>query len=286
MQLQWNAGYGCLPFDLFVLDHWESTTSALPATPQQRWDELARRYLSLPLIKRWPLYKRVLDALSEVGGAAPLPSPTEEQIGRIFAPHQSIQECNLSAKFCSGWNTVWLRTCYSPSLTQKYREIEQTMGARAEVGCLESPDHVLDESSLYGFRGSDQEVLDQLLLRIPCLTDAHGVVDEYGDGSLLLYGSGQNDPGAIKHAEEDEAFEEIRKLGLNVQNFVYVVDDEAVEKNLVKIWWFNEFGKIIWDNVSVAPYSDLSGMLGAIQDGQGFEELVGEESQRGDVIRG
>jgi hypothetical protein len=79
------------------------------------------------------------------------------------------------------------------------------------------------------------------------LTDAQGVIDEYGDGSFLLYGSGKNDPEAIEQieAEEDEEFKEVRKVGLNVQNFVYVVDDEAVEKNVVKIWWFDKFGKII-----------------------------------------
>ena len=222
--------------------------------------------------------------MCEVSGALPLPSPTEEQINRIFAPHQSFQERNLSAIFCSGWNTVWLRTCYKASLTQKYLEIEKTVGARAEVGCLVSPDHVLDEPSLYGFKGSDQGVLDQLLLRFPGLTDAQGITDEYGDGSLLLYGSGQDDVEAIKRAEEDEEYEEVRKVALKVQNFVYVVDDEAVERKVVKIWWFDEFGKIIWDNIADPLESDLDGMLGAIMDGQGFAELVGEDSERGSVI--
>jgi hypothetical protein len=232
-----------------------------------------------------PWYKQVLDASSEVLGATPLPSPTQEQIGRMFVPYQSVQERDISTRFCSGWNIVWLRTCYKSSLAERYLWIEQTAGARADTGCLESLDHILDDPSLYSFTGSDQEILDQLLLRLPGLTDAHGVTDEFGDGSFLLYGSGQNDLEAMQQAEEDEELEEIRKVALNVQNFVYVVDEEAVEKNIVKIWWFNEFGKIIWDNVAVIPDSDLGGLLGAILDGQGFEELIGEDSQRGDVIR-
>jgi hypothetical protein len=200
-------------------------------------------------------------------------------------PHQSAQERNLSAKLCSGWNIVWLRTCYEPSLEQAYRDLERSAGARADVGCLEGPEHILDDASLYAFVGSDQQVLDQLLLRLPGLTDAKGVMDEYGDGSVLLYGSGKNDPEAIERAEKDDVCRELRLVELNVQNFVYVVDDEAVQKGLVKIWWFDERGNIVWDNVAALPNIDLDGMLGAILDGQDFVDLVGEDSQRGDVIR-
>jgi len=109
-------------------------------------------------------------------------------------------------------------------------------------------------------------------------------MDEYGDGSVLLYGSLKNDPEAIERIEafEDEEFKEISKVGLNVQNFVYVVDDEAVEKNFVKVWWFDEFGKIIWDN-AMAPESDLKRMLGPNLGRQTFAEMIGDY-RRGDVI--
>jgi hypothetical protein len=223
--------------------------------------------------------------LSEVTGATPLPSPTTEHIHRIFAPHQTAQERNLSAKFCSGFNIVWLRTCYAPSLSQAYRKLEHAAGARIEAGCLESPHHILDDASLYAFKGSHQQVLHQFLLRMPGLTDAQGIIDEYGDESLLLYGNGKNDPEAIERAEADDEYEEIKKVELDVQNLVYVVDDEAVQKSMIKIWWYDEFGKIIWDNIAKIPDSDLDGVLGAIMDGQGFVDLVGEDSQRGDVIR-
>jgi hypothetical protein len=126
--------------------------------------------------------------------------------------------------------------------------------------------------------------LDQLLLRLPGLTDAKGVVDEYGDGSLILYGSGLNDPISIKQAEENEDVEKVRKLGLAIQNLIYVVDEEAVTKSIVKVWWIDENGKIIWDSIARMPYLDLDRVLGRIQDGQGFEDLVGEEAERGGII--
>jgi hypothetical protein len=69
-----------------------------------------------------------------------------------------------------------------------------------------------------------------------------------------------------------------------VQNVVYVVDDEAVRKNIVKVWWFDEFGKIVWDNIVEVPFSNLDGISGAMMDGQGFVDLVGEDSQRGDAF--
>jgi hypothetical protein len=155
-------------------------------------------------------------------------------------------------------------------------------GARVEGGCLESPAHILDDEEVYVFEGTDQEVLDQLLVRMPGLTDAMGVVDEYGDGSELMYGNWKNDDDVIARAE---AGGEIHKVGSEVQNFVYVLDEEAVAEDIVKIWWFNEFGKIVWDNVAKIGESDLQGLRGAVMGGQGFVELVGEESQRGDLIR-
>jgi hypothetical protein len=225
----------------------------------------------------------VRDALSEVRGADPLPSPTEQQIGMMFTPYQSIQERNLSAKFCCGWNIVWLRTCYTPALGQRYHELEQTVGVRVEGGCLESPNQILDNASLYAFIGTDQEILDQLLLRLPSLTDAKGIQDEYGDGNVLLYGNGKNDPEAIGQSQLDDE-SGIETAALNVQNVVYVVDEEAVRKNIVKVWWFDEFGKIVWDNIVGIACSNLAGILGAMMDGQGFVDLVGDDSQRGDAF--
>jgi hypothetical protein len=226
-----------------------------------------------------PLYKRVQDVSSEVPGAARLPTPTREQVNRIFTPHQTIQERNISARCCYGWNIVWLRTCYAPALAQKYLELERSVGAKVDMGCLTNPTNVLDDPALYAFQGTDQGVLDQLLLRIPGLTDNKGILDEYGDGTFLAYGSGKNDPDEIERAEDDE----LRIVALEVQNFMYVVDDEAVEKGIIKVWWFDEFGKIIWDNTTTADV-DLSGIIGGFMDGQGFVDVVGEDSERGDVI--
>jgi hypothetical protein len=84
--------------------------------------------------------------------------------------------------------------------------------------------------------------------------------------------------------KEDEEFEHVRKVGLKVQNLLYVVDYEAVERDIVKIRWFDEFGKIIWDNLVVTSESDFDVIPGRMMDGQGFAELVGENSKRGDEI--
>jgi hypothetical protein len=232
--------------------------------------------ISTPPYLSQQFYNPILSTLAEVSDIPPLPTPTPHQLTHLYKPHQTPQERNVSAKFCSGFNIVWLRTCYTPSLSDAYYALENEAGARVEGGCLGSPQHILDDVAIYAFGGSDQEILDRLLLRMPGLTDAMGVVDEYGDGSLLLYGSGKNDI---------ETGIEIETVGLEVQNLVYVVDQEALEKGVVKIWWFDEVGTIVWDNVARVPESDLWGVRGAMLDGQGFVDLVGEESGRGDVIR-
>jgi len=144
---------------------------------------LQRGCFGLNIDATQPLYKRIQDAPDEVPGAI------TKQIDKVFAPHQTIQERNTSRRYNSGWNTVWLRTCYQPSMAQSYAELAQLSGANIEDGCVESLDHVLDNHALCDFHGSDQAVLDQLLLRIPGLTDGLGILDEYGDGSKLVYGS-------------------------------------------------------------------------------------------------
>jgi len=250
-----------------------------------------RDCIGLKIDATQPLYKRVQDALDEVPGAVSLPSPTTKQVDEIFAPHQTIQERNISRRYNSGWNIVWLRTCYKPSLAQSYAKLAQLSGANIEDGCVESLDHVLDNHVLYEFHGLDQEVLDQLLLRIPGLTDGLGILDEYGDGSKLIYGSAiyQTDmEGDESHCangiDTDQELCDIREVANRVQNYVYVADEEAIEKSRVKIWWFDEFGKIIWDSYAEIPDSDLDGLRGAMMDGQDFVEIVGEDGKRGDQI--
>jgi len=248
-----------------------------------------RDCIGLKIDATQPLYKRVQGALDEVPGAASLPSPTTKQIDEIFAPHQTIQEHNIS-RWYSGWNTVWLRTCYKPSMAQSYAELARLSGANIEDGCVESLNHVLDDCALYDFHGLDQEVLDQLLLRIPGLTDGLGIMDEYGDGSELVYGSAiyqierEEDGSHVDRNITDQERFDIREVANRVQNYVYVADEEAVEKSRVKIWWFDEFGKIIWDSYAEIPDSDLDGLRGAMMDGQDFVEIVGEDGKRGGQI--
>jgi hypothetical protein len=74
-------------------------------------------------------------------------------------------------------------------MAQRYFELARLAGPEYEDGCVESLNHVLDDHSLYDFQGSEQGVLDQLLLCMPGLTDGSGVVDEYGDGSELVHRS-------------------------------------------------------------------------------------------------
>jgi hypothetical protein len=150
------------------------------------------------------------------------------------------------------------------------------VGIRVSDMALESEGHILDDELLYGFEGTDQEVLDQLFLRIPGLTDAGGVLDEYGDGTLLVGGRGSRSPPNPRNSEIEQAEEQI-------ENFIYVVDKEALEKNVVKVWWYDEFGKIVWDNIVEAKSSNLDGVMGAIMDGQGFGDWIEEGSARGEV---
>ena len=92
--------------------------------------------------------------------------PTQEQIGRVLAPHQTISERNLALQIN---DCLWLRTCYISSLAEAYAEI-----ARFILWSADDAHRVLDNEALYENLGSD---LTKLFLRMPQLPD---IVPYYG----------------------------------------------------------------------------------------------------------
>jgi hypothetical protein len=93
--------------------------------------------------------------------------PTQEQINRVLAPHQTIKERNLLNHVSSHLHDpFWIRTCYAPELQAAWEEI-------LEEGLAEWKDLdellVLNDENLYGGYGSDWT---KIFLRLPMLPDA------------------------------------------------------------------------------------------------------------------
>ena len=66
----------------------------------------------------------------------------------MLATHQTAHERNISLVSSTGWQTVWLRTCYDPNLADKYEEMKR----ESEVpGWGVSGAKVLDGPSRYDF---------------------------------------------------------------------------------------------------------------------------------------
>jgi hypothetical protein len=163
--------------------------------------------------------------------------PTQEQINRVLAPHQTIKERNLLNHVSSHLHDpFWIRTCYAPELQAAWEEI-------LEEGLAEWKDLdellVLNDENLYGGYGSDWT---KIFLRLPMLPDAE-----------LYY------PDRVKVDEEksyleppkDEKLMPIFKASLADKQVVYLVDEEALKKKLVKLIHLDLRGQVVWHNTIV-----------------------------------
>lgn len=108
----------------------------------------------------------------------------------MLATQQTAYERNISLVSCSGWQTVWLRTCYDPDLVGKYEEMKW----ESEIpGWGVSGDKILDNPSRYDFDDGSGDSWRRVLVCVPGITDFRGVLDMDGDGSNIQYVSGQDD---------------------------------------------------------------------------------------------
>lgn len=213
--------------------------------------------------------------------------PEESRIARVLAPHQTIQERNITGFLSESGGggaynpPVWLRTCYDPDLEDRYQE----MYSDAEIIDIEA--ELVDEA-LYNF-GDDWE---KIFFRLPQLARTDLVRDdparESGREREEQSNGHDNDGGDDDHdndndgGDDDDAddFDAIINAAYDIEPEVrytiYVLDAEAIRTGLIKIKWLGEFGDVVWEN-KVAPeqMQDLKGGMGS---GQGLGELVGAGS--------
>ncbi|KAF9888289.1 hypothetical protein FE257_008859 [Aspergillus nanangensis] len=180
--LEEEADYGRLQSDIFLSDHNGIRDS------REQWERLVWEWESLTLIERYLYQER---ARSE---SAP-PEVSEEIM------HQTAHERNISLVSCTGWQTVWLRTCYNPDLANKYEEMKR----ESEIpGWGISGNKILDDLSRYDFDNS-KDSWRQVLIRVPGITDFYGVWDIDGGGSSdMRYHSGQDGEEIIAQYLEGE----------------------------------------------------------------------------------
>ncbi|KAF2137667.1 uncharacterized protein K452DRAFT_291482 [Aplosporella prunicola CBS 121167] len=232
------SSWGERPFDLFILDEFDWS---LPSDQDHlQWNKLCQKFLSLGAKGREPYYEGEFDR--------EWPRPTEEQIRRI-RPLQTTQERSVYGE------AIWLRTCYLQGSDRRHeamlRKVAET--APPEDGpCsrIEKKHCVFDDSDRYDF-GDDWA---RIFTHIPEL-----VYPTFGPGTL--------DPENLS-AFFTGAFDE---LAGKIVNHIYLVDEEALRTGLLKIIWFDAFGKMAWSNFLPPQYlNDFSSW----RDALGFSNLV------------
>ncbi|KAF2822788.1 hypothetical protein CC86DRAFT_372602 [Ophiobolus disseminans] len=213
--MEWEAQYGKLAFDQFVLERWDYTLSP-PEDPLQ-WISSAKTWLTLSLAQRKPYHDKSFAVRSLLPGSPGLPN--QSQISRVLQPHQTISERNLSIPHFH--RHIWLRTCYDPALANKYHD-------------LWNGEDVLDDETLY----ASETGWEHILHRMPMLCDR----DKWGtlDECLFPYDENENRPPESHHIFPlyDAAHREVFMF--------YLLDRQALEEGLITVLWLDNFGECVW----------------------------------------
>ncbi|KAI0856095.1 hypothetical protein F4860DRAFT_426685 [Xylaria cubensis] len=225
-QLLKQAELGKLPFDIFALENWDYARPI--EQDQEQWDSLAQEWLDLDARGRHP-YHCDDEALPRIATA------TADHMNRVLVPHQTVRERNLSTRTGSAHRSpVWLRTCYCPELASVYTkwciDLEYELGHWAWV---------LDDEALYApfaFNWS------RVLLRVPAIADAVRYTYE-DDGNLWDPREDCEPPG------QDEEFKKMfYEAMVKEKTMLFLVDEEALRDELIKVLWLDINGACVWDN--------------------------------------
>ncbi|PSN61473.1 hypothetical protein BS50DRAFT_578473 [Corynespora cassiicola Philippines] len=214
--LREDAGYGWLAFDHYVMERWDSAKPK--EEDQQQWDEIARSWLAMDSEDRNRYVETAMDLQTNPNAQ----KPNQEQILRMFAPHQTVQERNASV---NGADFGWVRTFYGHATAAAYAEM--TENYLADVG---EKSLVFDNESLYRNLGDD---LSGLFTRAPQLCAWYA--DPYDDL-------------AEEEPPEDETMLPLFLAAKREKGMMFVLDAESQEKRMLKICWFGSNGELLWWN--------------------------------------
>jgi hypothetical protein len=252
--------------DTVTQDRWDYTRPE--SQDQEQWDASSKAWLALTLAQRQPYHERTF-ALGNLFPDAP-GLPTEEQVTRIFQPHQTINERNLSV-LSGADRTIWLRTCYAPELDAVYQEMAQGV-----AGFIVDANAFLDDVNLYDFEDS----WDKVLLRLPALCDRDKwqTLDE--------------DPNPWIHDEdwlpETHPGFDLYEAGYREVVMMYLLDRQALQEKLITILWLDTFGECVWWYRISADGDTLQSLTGHLFATNGLMEMAetageGEEERENSV---
>ncbi|KAK2798392.1 hypothetical protein FQN51_007792 [Onygenales sp. PD_10] len=278
--LEEEAEYGKLAFDIFALEKWNYTTPSTPTSNQTQWNTLVHQFLTLPAEHRVPYYLLAQPRTSNP--TLPWPRPSAAQIARVLAPHQSIQERNVSARMNGRGSyahapPIWLRTGYELEMEGRYGEMVRAAGINDCEG-------VLDDAVLYGFGdgdGGDDAWRRRILLRLPQVVNTDVVLDDPGNEGeyrrtnfdVEWFQQGRGEEGEVEEDNDDDVSNPAFDVQIKLRNIIYLLDDEAIREGFIKVKWLGEYGDVVWEN-KLAPDEMGGNLIGGLASGLFLNELV------------
>jgi hypothetical protein len=191
--------------------------------------------------------------------------PNQEQITRIFTPHQTTQERKLGV-VPGGIRAIWLRTCYAHEFEDAYREMVDDV-----ADSYVDSDHMFDDAGLYDYG----EKWDKVLERMPSLCDRWIDVEkpEWNDDS-------RPEPADPKF----ELYEAARREVV----VVYLLDRQALMEELITVMWLDSHGECVWwCRMGADDLQGLTGLFSTTGGLSGMLELADMDHEGGRwVIKG
>jgi hypothetical protein len=231
--------WGYSPIERYLLTNWSATTSSssLPSSSQRQ--ALVRAYLASDSYLRNIQPTDTPDfSFSTHFEEHPSITPTEAQINEILAPWRSATQREVAIACGTGFDVVWLRTCYSEGSEAKYRRILDDPDLDLAMAFGDDK-FLLDDARLYDFGEEWRKVLDVLpeMVVKPELREL--IQSEREKSREMVAGASE---------EERELVLEWRRLciqELHVSTYIIVVDEEALETGLLLFAFLDAHGEVV-----------------------------------------
>ncbi|KAL2284114.1 hypothetical protein FJTKL_09105 [Diaporthe vaccinii] len=241
-----DSDHGCLAFDVYLMEHWKTNDPADTRGDKDEWDALARRYLALTPMQRFPYHERARSRRDRIF------EDHRELFTRLFSTMQTPQDRRISLRRSThtSHDPIRIRTNYDASLAD-------TRGG------------AFIDKALYACPDGDWS---RVLLRMPELCD-----------EMRFSSEEMHEEAEEELAEADDEMDRLTKRAVFR---VYLVDGEALGMGLVKVLWLDCHGENVWENtISPGEIQDFTGSCNAFAGVGEILQTFAEGTERGARLR-
>jgi hypothetical protein len=234
---------------------------------RSQWNTLVQEWLALDARGRHPYHlKSAASGLEE--NAPHLPS--QDRIDRVLLPYQTVQERNAALSAHLGTQSpAWLRTCYNPGLAAQYSEFA---AVKEHASISYQPSNIFDDEERYAELASDWR---GILRKVPSIPDAFQML---GDPDVEIPDRTNDDWEEAPEERQTNLYEAQKPM----ETLLYLIDEEALRQNVIKLLWLDRHGNCIWNN-TIRP-ENIDALKGPIMQGYTLAEIDGHNALADDAF--